>query len=47
MSEPNDPFNRQPLSEDQLVPQEALKAKIEQWLQEKRDEKKGKKKEHS
>ena len=36
MSESTDPFNRQHLTEDMLVPNEELKKKIEGWLEEKK-----------
>jgi ubiquitin conjugation factor E4 B len=34
LSTPNDPFNRQPLTEDQLVPATDLRNKIQQWKKE-------------
>ena len=36
LSTPNDPFSRQPLTEDMLVPDLELKQKIESWKQEQR-----------
>jgi ubiquitin conjugation factor E4 B len=32
MNDPSDPFTRSPLTLDQLVPHETLKAKIDAWL---------------
>ena len=37
LSTPNDPFNRQPLTEDQLIPATELKEKIKQWKQTQKD----------
>ena len=34
-----DPFNRQPLTEDQLVEDSELREKIDQWLREQRGQK--------
>ena len=36
LSSKTDPFNKQPLSADQLIPNVALKAKIEAWKAEQR-----------
>ena len=36
MSTPNDPFSRQPLTEDMLEDDVELKRKIENWKQEQR-----------
>jgi ubiquitin conjugation factor E4 B len=36
LSFPHDPFNRQPLTLDQVVPDVELRAKIEEWVKEKR-----------
>ena len=35
LSDPIDPFNRQPLTKEELIPQPELKARIEKWLKEK------------
>ena len=40
LSDPHNPFTRQPLTEDQLKPNVELKSRIEKWLQEKRNERK-------
>merc|ERR1712150_91476 len=37
LSTPNDPFNRQPLTEDMLQPQCELKGRIDQWKTDKRE----------
>ena len=34
LNQPTDPFNRQPLSVEQLVPLPELKARIEAWVAE-------------
>ncbi|KAF2013691.1 hypothetical protein BU24DRAFT_244034 [Aaosphaeria arxii CBS 175.79] len=39
LSDPNDPFNRMPLTIDQVIPNDELKAKIQAWKAEKRAEK--------
>ncbi|EUD67091.1 hypothetical protein C922_02675 [Plasmodium inui San Antonio 1] len=44
MSEPNDPFNRAPLSKEQLVPMPELKEEIQKFINELKQEKKRKKK---
>ncbi|GAB65129.1 ubiquitin conjugation factor E4 [Plasmodium cynomolgi strain B] len=44
MSEPNDPFNRAPLSKEQLVPMPELKEEIHKFINELKQEKKRKKK---
>ncbi|KYO00853.1 putative ubiquitin conjugation factor E4 B [Plasmodium gaboni] len=44
MSEPNDPFNRAPLSKEQLVPMPQLKEEIQNYINKLRQEKKKKKK---
>ena len=36
LSTPNDPFSRQPLTEDMLVPDAELKQKIQNWKHEQR-----------
>eukprot|EP00730_Choanoeca_flexa_P008561 TRINITY_DN12504_c0_g1_i18.p2 TRINITY_DN12504_c0_g1~~TRINITY_DN12504_c0_g1_i18.p2 ORF type:complete len:149 (+),score=22.08 TRINITY_DN12504_c0_g1_i18:183-629(+) len=36
LSDPTDPFNRKPLSADDLVPEPELKAKIDAWVADKR-----------
>ena len=36
MNEPNDPFNRAPLTLDQLIPRHDLKQKIEEYKESKR-----------
>lgn len=36
MNDPRDPFNRQPMTEDDLVPQTELQQQIQQWLAEQR-----------
>ena len=38
LSDQTDPFNREPLSLDKVVPMEELKAEIERWMEEKRSE---------
>lgn len=43
MSEPNDPFNRAPLTKEQLVPQPELKERINKYIDQVRKEKKEKK----
>ena len=40
LSTPNDPFSRQPLTEDMLVSDSGLKAKIEAWKDEQRKKQK-------
>ena len=40
LSTPNDPFNRQPLTEDMLKPATELKRKMEEWKKEQRNKKK-------
>ena len=40
LSSLTDPYNRQPLTQDQLVPQTQLKKEIEEWIQSKINEKK-------
>lgn len=40
LSTPNDPFNRQPLTEDMLKPATELKKKMEAWKKEQRNKKK-------
>jgi hypothetical protein len=35
LSDPTDPFNREPLNMDQLKPNLELKAQIEEWIKEK------------
>ncbi|KJP89534.1 hypothetical protein AK88_00745 [Plasmodium fragile] len=44
MSEPNDPFNRAPLTKEQLVPMPELKEEIHKFINELKQEKKRKKK---
>ena len=36
LSDQNDPFNREPLSLDKVIPQTELKIEIENWMAEKR-----------
>ena len=36
MNEPNDPFNRSPLTIDQLIPRNDLKQRIEEYKESKR-----------
>lgn len=43
MSEPNDPFNRAPLTKEQLVPQPELQTKIANYIEQVRKEKREKK----
>jgi len=38
LSSATDPFSRAPLSLEQLLPDEALAARIEQWLQQHREQ---------
>ena len=40
MNEPKDPFNRDPLTLEQLIPRPDLKARIEEYKEEKRKLKK-------
>lgn len=40
LSDPTNPFTRQPLKEDELRPAGELKARIKSWIQEKQDSKK-------
>ena len=40
LSTPNDPFNRQPLTEDMLKPATDIKKKIQDWKEEQRSKKK-------
>jgi len=37
-SDQNDPFNRQPLSMDMVVPATDLRQRMEKWLQEKKQQ---------
>jgi ubiquitin conjugation factor E4 B len=39
LSQPNDPYNRQPLTIEELVPDTELKAKIDAWLESKKQKK--------
>ena len=36
LSDQNDPFNRDPLSLDKVIPQDELKQEIRKWMEEKR-----------
>lgn len=42
LSDPKDPFTRQPMTIDDVVPDAELKAKIEKWMEERRAEIRGK-----
>ena len=42
MNEPNDPFNRSPLTLDQLIPRNDLKQRIEEYKEQKKLQKKQK-----
>lgn len=40
LNDQHDPFNRQPLTPDMLVPQPELQARIQAWVQERKQKKK-------
>jgi ubiquitin conjugation factor E4 B len=37
LNDPTDPFNREPLTTEDIRPATELKARMDQWLQERRD----------